>query len=267
MHDEYEKLLAVFFDRGELHLTDLRSPMGKALLANPFEDSVILEPVYAKDGPIGHEALSRPRNVAGVFSIAAFSETAYKSGAFVEFDLLTTAAALQQADEWPISINISVISALSPEFWYQAKQMTRNVDFEGCMFEILEHDVDPDTDISLVRDLKDQGYIFALDDFSGGQSHDNRLAAFGDIVEYIKLDGKLVRGKIDGTPDEVDAFDRVIAKITDAAPHAKLIAEHVHDRTEADLLFRMGVHAVQGRDLNPKDFSTTPTLVGQSAEM
>ncbi|MGH1374927.1 MAG: EAL domain-containing protein [Alphaproteobacteria bacterium] len=240
----------------------------RALVTDAFKNGAIQEPIYGEDKILAYESLARPKDKTKEYSIGALSQAYYDIGRAVEFDVLTCSIGLDYAKEnkkLPVTLNTSVESVLSPVFW---KKMEKHFKDNGIspgqvIFEILEHDVDINTDISHLRDLKEQGYRFALDDFSIGQDHENRLIVFCDLVDFIKIDGPLVRAGLGETGEEThnfteEQFLETINTLQERAPHAQLIAERTRSPYEAIILFEMGIDGVQGLKLEAEDFYYTP---------
>ena len=227
-----------------------------ALVTNAFAQGAVREPIFGREGVIARESLIRPGTKTYKFSVGDLSLEFYKKRLHVDFDLLTCAIGLQHVKKFPVTLNISVESALTPTFWQQIEEYIAHRAPQDIIFEILEHEVSPSVDISHLEDLKERGYRFALDDYSVGSGHVNRLLAFGDLVDYVKIDGKLVRAGLgdNDTKFTPEDFDSVIAQIRDHAPHTQLVAEFVETREEADRLFEMGFAGVQGRALKEEDF-------------
>lgn len=234
-----------------------------SVIYDAYKNGGIQEPIYGTDRIIASESLARPKDSLGrQYSIGLLSEQFYKQGHAVNFDILTTSNALKQAQTFPVSINISVTSALSPHFWKETKKRMEREEIapNDIVFEILEHDVDPAADISILEDLKENDFRFALDDFIGNEFDEHRLAAFANLVEFIKIEGKVIRGGLgdkdmEYTPEDLE---RAITMIEYNAPDAKLIAERVRSFEEAQTLFDRGFVGVQGRQLNAEDFHYTP---------
>lgn len=211
-----------------------------------------------QDGDIiAHEILTRPRGPDQVsIPIQDITTSGHVLGMDEELDLVMIKNALEKSDALPITLNISVKAANSPKFWEKVRPDLAIFHPEDIIFEILEHDVDWDADISHLEKMRQRGYRFALDDFSIGQDHDNRMAVYGNLVDFVKIDGALVRGGLgDADAKFTQAqFSERIAHIKETCPHAQLIAEYVKTRAEADVLFAAGISGVQGRDLKPHDF-------------
>lgn len=246
----------------------------QAVLNNAFKNSAVQETIYYKDGSVlAHESLCHPTDASGKrYSIANISKLAYECGLSKTFDIMTSSLGIKKAvktGKIPITINISVESALDPEFFDEIykRVLKRGLNPKDIIFEILEHDVELDADISHLHALKRQGYRFALDDFGKGQSHDNRLEVFGDIIDFIKIDGPYVRAYLEETyhyksapnknllyypNDLADILEKIEKK---GLGHIPIIAEFVQNMKEIEKLVPLGVTGYQSRDLKPKAFS------------
>ncbi|MGH1378454.1 MAG: EAL domain-containing protein [Alphaproteobacteria bacterium] len=241
---------------------DVIAEFKEALESNAFKRRHIkTEAIYGQNETIAYEILSRPNNGEKSFSIGHLSQLSYELDIAREFDALTCSNALKVAEESPltrpITLNISVDSALSYNFWGFLGAKIEKFEPEDIIFEILENDVDVNADITHLKNFQDRGYRFALDDFSIGQDHENRLSVFGDLVDFIKIDGPFVRAGLGDEDTEFtkEQFDTTIQRLRDDYPNSKLIAERVNNREEAQYLFDMGFSGVQGWDLKEQDFA------------
>jgi diguanylate cyclase (GGDEF)-like protein/PAS domain S-box-containing protein len=94
---------------------------------------------------------------------------------------------------------------------------------------------------SFVRELKDKGFQFALDDFGSGLSSFAYLKSLP--VDFIKIDGAFVRNLVD------DPVDFAMVRAINDMGHAlgkRTIAEFVENERTAEMLQDMGVDFVQG---------------------
>ncbi len=243
----------------------------RALITDAFKNGAIQEPIYGQDRIIAYESLARPKDKTRSYSIGKLSEEYYEIGRAVEFDVLTCSIGLDYAraeHKLPITLNVSVESVLSPFFWEKMEKHLKDnmMSPKQVIFEILEHDVDINTDISHLTELKEQGFRFALDDFSVGQDHENRLTVFGGLVDFVKIDGPLVRAGLGDTEEECkghteEQFINTVDALHEQAPHAKLIAERTRSPYEAISLFETGIDGVQGLKLEAEDFYYTPEAI------
>ena len=116
---------------------------------------------------------------------------------------------------------------------------------QNIRFEITERglsETNRETFRSVVRQLRDEGYLFGLDDFGTGQSG---LEYFSNInPDFLKLDRRFVNA-ID-TPDSVDY--QLLLTIFQLADSLKLslIAEGVETQTQRQWLIDHGIFYGQG---------------------
>ncbi len=242
-------------------LHEFASDIAQSVINDAYKNGAIQEPIYGVDKIIASESLARPKDkINGNYSIGAISEEFYRRGLAEKFDALTCSIGIDHAEHFPATLNIAVESALSIAFWEEIDRHVKGVAAENFIFEILEHDVDIRADISHLYELKDMGYRFALDDYSGNKIDTRRLYVFGELVDYIKIDGPLVRAGLgdEDTGSSAAKFESIFNFLKINYPDVMLIAERVRTAQEAQTLFDMGFDGVQGRDLKPEFFHYTP---------
>ncbi len=242
-------------------LEDLSEDVVQSVIYDAYKNGAVQEPIYGKFAVLAAESLARPKDdMHGAYSIGELSKEFYRRGLAEKFDVLTCSIGIKHATQLPATLNISVESALSPTFWAEIEQRVEGFEPENFIFEILEHDVDVNADIEHLKALKERGFRFALDDFTGNALDENRLAVFGDLVDYIKIDGPLVRASFDDEGEGYTAtqFEKLVETLRTDHPETQLIAERVRTAEEAQTLFDMGFAGVQGRQLKPEFFPYTP---------
>lgn len=185
----------------------------------------------------------------------------YNKGQGVLFDVIVVSLALADAkakDHFPISINIAPKSAHSEEFWGYVDSVMEGLNPKDVVFELLEHDVPKNADLSILCQKKAEGYRFALDDITTDKRSFERLNFYGEIADFVKIDGKAVRQGLDKSDILLTGL---MAAIKSAAPQAEVIAEHVQNHEEArNLKDVFGMHFAQGQKLKPIVVSATPAL-------
>lgn len=253
-----------------------------ALVSHAFKGrKIIQESFFGDDHYLAHEALARPKATHKLFlksdykkhlNMQDISDGYYDSNAHIEFDTLLCKNALYSADKFPVTLNISVKSALSDNFWQNIEEDLQCYAPEDIIFEILEHDVNVNANISHLGDLHDLGYRFLLDDYNvipstGGLEHSSKheklLCVFGDLVMGIKIDGSLVRAGLGDERNEKvgiihyrDNFHDLVTKFNNDFSDKIIIAERVYNPDEAAFLHKeCGIDYVQGRDLRHEDFN------------
>ena len=221
-------------------------------------------PVKDEDNNIlFYESLSRPIDNNGVSqAIYPLVNEYYDHHQHYDLDLCTCFTAMEVAEInnlKPISLNISVASALNPHFFDFIETDLKTFGFkpEDIIFEILEHPVDRDANIEHLEKLKAKGCRFALDDFGIEKKFQDHLHVFGDLVDFIKVDGQpyvrdyLDKVNCDETAPSSDKCD-LIKILIDINRHygtnkiPSLIAEHVHNRQEIPILKKLGFVGFQG---------------------
>ena len=275
----HQLLLHAVFAKRTVPKSEFDQEHIEALLKDAFKNGSIQEPVYGQDQYVAHESLARPIDNDGKrYSISNISNLFYEKGLGVQFDTVTSSMGMKCAENKPITLNISVQSALNPEFFDGIKtRMEKNgLNPEDIIFEILEHDVDPKANVEHLQALKNEGFRFALDDFSislkdktVSKENMNRVAAFGHIADFAKIDGPIVRALFEETYATQNRhgknktytnldFEITLHMIEASLPNAQIIAERVYNTKEANILFEKGITGVQGWDLKPEDFYYTP---------
>ena len=229
------------------HIKDEFQDIKRALDSDAFRAKALFEPIFGPKNILAHEALARPEGNGQAFPIQALANKMYRLGFAAQLDTLTALNALKHAREFPLTLNISVESALSEKFWNALLPRIARFSPQDIIFEILEHDVHPAADTLILESVRGMGYRFALDDFGLGGSHNRRLQVFGDYVDFIKIDGAYLQKLYVHDPDNLKAL---IKYLNMTYPKAALIAEHVRHFDQAAILFAMGFAGVQGRDLS-----------------
>ncbi|MFP4386675.1 MAG: EAL domain-containing protein [Alphaproteobacteria bacterium] len=221
---------------------------------------------------LAHETLCAPVKTGGdnTPSILEISRAYYETGKHTVFDTCTSLLGLQEAantGKFPVTLNISVASALDPGFFQAIDEyvQAQRLNPEDIIFEILEHDVDPNADADHLQHLKRKGYRFALDDFGTGTSRQNRLTVFGKHVDFIKVDGPFIRSFLHDS-GFISPYDRQEGSPAHCSndleailtglhtffaqrniPTPSLIAERPHTCQEITTLTQMGFTGFQSR--------------------
>lgn len=143
------------------------------------------------------------------------------------------------------SINLSGHSVGDPEMqdFIREQAMIHRVPADRFCFEVTETAmmVDIERAISFIEMLREDGFLFAIDDFGAG------LASFGYLkrlpVDYVKIDGMFVRDI-----EEDDSHAAIVASINQISKvmGKQTIAEFVENDQIAKRLWMIGVDYVQG---------------------
>ncbi|MBS1213408.1 MAG: hypothetical protein H6R26_2025, partial [Proteobacteria bacterium] len=200
------------------------------------------------------EVLLRLQDAAGhVISPGAFLPEAERLNIAARVDHWTLRNVLGLLRESPercapferISINLSGQSLGEATFRRSALHLLESsgADLTKLCFEVtetaaMEHADDAAT---FIRDLHANGIAFSLDDFGNGFSSFGHLKALP--VDYVKIDGRLVKNILDDPLDRVAV--KCFAEVAKAAGK-QAIAEWVENEATGMALRELGIDYVQG---------------------
>ena len=244
-------------DSDSLRSTHKRIHWAKTLRDALDEDRLILfcQPVVRlKDQkPVHREVLARIRDEDGRYILPGnFIELAESLGLIQEIDLRVVEKLLAfMSDSRQIGkklryfVNLSRVS-ISDQRWikrFLALLRDSGVNPGQLVFEITETAAMSEIDVTLtfIRQLKDMGCRFALDDFGAGFSSFYYLKRFE--VDYLKIDGSFIRDLA------TDEGSRIFVKaLNDVARELdkQVIAEWVETPEVLKLLIEMGTQFGQG---------------------
>lgn len=221
----------------------------------PGEDGKLWEHIVRDLPNMQHhyEVLIRLRGTDGeIIHPSAFLPTAERFNMMRELDrwVVTHAlralknAALRRADT-VFAINLSGVSVSDQTLLPFIKNLfaEHRIDPRAIIFEVTETAAISGLDEAriFIRELSALGCRFALDDFGSGFSSFAQLKHLN--VDFIKIDGQLIRGIANNTVDR-----SIVASINDIA-HAlgkRTVAEYVQDVHVLRTLKECGVDFVQG---------------------
>lgn len=284
-----EELNLSGFAKMEQILSELPTdPIGQYNLSAEDPGARLETIVGPDETPIAEESLLEKKDGVSNQDIANYH---YSTGQHLTFDLSTAKAGIIKAANRedktvPVTLNVSVKSAQNSEFFEEIDKLVQEYSLkpQDIIFEILEHDVDPDADVSHLQTLKDQGYRFALDDLDVGLSHYDRLNVFGEYIDFIKFDGSCIRGFLNeigvvNTEEPNTHYDyeegdlELLLEAIDTyynsryhLPVPALIAEHVHEKKEVEFLRELGFcgfqshYSKQNKQKAQSDNLANPTL-------
>lgn len=244
-------------DSGSIRSTHKRVHMAKKLREVLEEDRLVLysQPVVrlSDRAPVHHEILVRIREEDGKITLPGqFIEVAESLGLIQEIDLTVVSKLIEfiktrHQKEMKIRyfVNLSRVS-ISDRHW--VKRFHRlledsEISPNQLVFEITETAAMSEIDVTLsfIRELKEMGSRFALDDFGAGFSSFYFLKRFD--VDYLKIDGGFIRDLCS------DAGNRVFVKaLCDVARglSKQVIAEWVETQETLKILLEMGSQYGQG---------------------
>ncbi len=195
-----------------------------------------------------YECLARILDNGKIISPDKFIDLATKARQIPFLTKAIVRRAFEKFSEYPeleFSINVSAMD-LQDDFllkqvgYWQEKTM---IDPSRVVFEILETE-----DIyrygilkKSIAKLKEMGYKIAIDDFGTGYS--NFISLFEYKVDYIKIDGSLIKGLSD-EPHKIEMVKNLNSLIHMCG--AKSIAEFVSDEKIQNIAKEIGVDYSQG---------------------
>jgi EAL domain-containing protein (putative c-di-GMP-specific phosphodiesterase class I) len=210
--------------------------------------------VHLQEGaPHHYEALIRLRDESGnVLPPDVFIKVAEKFGLATKIDCMVVTACIQKLAELAhagnpagLSINLSGKSVGNAELLNLIKSelAKTGVDPTRIIFEITETAAFHNLDLvqKFVRDTKQLGCRFALDDFGVGFSSFYYIKQLD--IDYLKIDGSFIRNLQESENDRV--FVQAMVEIS-RVYGMKVIAEWVENSENMSLLMEMGVDYGQG---------------------
>ena len=199
------------------------------------------------------EILVRLRDDHGnVVLPSQFIESAESLGMVQEIDMRVVERLLehlQSPEQRDVKIryfvNLSRVSISDPHWVrrFQSMLSVAPVNHSQLVFEITETAAMSDVDVTqhFIRELKEMGCRFALDDFGAGFSSFYYLKRFD--VDYLKIDGSFVR---DLATDEGNRiFVRALCDVARGL-NKQVVAEWVENRRTLEILNEMGTLYGQG---------------------
>ncbi len=201
----------------------------------------------------GLEMLSHwPNGPSGPVEPAEFFQTAENCGLIMPLTLWCLNNGLRECGEWqkilpnvPVSINFSALVVTDlhlPEAVFGALSLW-DIDSERLTVEVTESAImsNPETCLTILRQLHERGIRIAIDDFGTGYSS---LAYLKQLpVDILKIDQSFVTNMIESLPDR-----RIVQSVIDLAHNFDLtvVAEGVENEETLDTLTLMGCQRAQG---------------------
>jgi diguanylate cyclase (GGDEF)-like protein len=229
--------------------TELESAINDSALQSFYQPIVDVE-----TGELaGVEMLSRwPNGPFGPVHPSIFINTAERCGLIMPLTLWCLNNGLRECGEWqealpnvPVSINFSTLILTNPhlpEVVLSALNLW-GANVGRLTVEVTESAImsDPETCLSILRQLHDNGVKIAIDDFGTGYSS---LAYLKQLpVDILKIDQSFVTNMITNLADR-----RIVQSVIDLAHNFDLtvVAEGVEDEETLDTLTLMGCQRAQG---------------------
>lgn len=233
---------------------ELEDRLELALAQDEFE-AYFQPKVDMRDGTlVGSEALVRWNHpVRGLLMPGSFIPFFERNGSVMEVDLYIYEQVCRTVREWldrklavkPVSCNFSSLHFDSPDF---PDRVTAIADRHGVPHALLELELtesaimgNPEAVCAQVLQLKERGFLIAIDDFGSGYSSLGQLQQL--MADVLKLDRSFVgRGQL-GTRERI-----VIGSVVGLARQLGMdvICEGVENGEQAEMLIGLGCHKAQG---------------------
>jgi len=197
-----------------------------------------------------YEVLTRIVIGDRVIAAAEFIETAEGMGAVgkIDYQLIDMAFSRVREKNYQgyLFLNLSPKALVLNEFMPTVRRFLSDyhINPSKIVFEITERDTVKNLTLieHFVRDLKSEGFRFAIDDFGAGYSSYQYLKTFS--VDYLKVDGEFIRNM-----GEDGSTERAIVKSIAALAESlgiKTIAEYVETRAILGQVESTGIDYAQG---------------------
>ncbi len=203
-----------------------------------------------KGNVLAYEVLTRIVLPDRVISAAEFIETAESMGAIskIDYQLIEQAFAKVQESGYQgkLFLNLSPKVLVLNEFVPTVRSMLKNfgLDPSKLVFEITERDTVKTLSYieQHIRDLKREGFRFAIDDFGAGYSSFQYIKTFS--IDFLKVDGEFIRNM---TPTNT-IEKAIVSSIADLADKLgiKTIAEFVENKEILGEVESSGINYAQG---------------------
>lgn len=151
----------------------------------------------------------------------------------------------EKQDKVTLSVNVSRITALQPNFlhWYKQTKNKYNISGDGLILEFTENGIVKDIEYvaDLIVDLQKAGFTCAMDDFGSGQSSLNMLQNLP--LNILKLDGDFFKHIQMDSRNEI-----IVYSILSMARRLNMstVAEGVELHQQEQQLYTMGCDYIQG---------------------
>ncbi|MFN7065390.1 MAG: putative bifunctional diguanylate cyclase/phosphodiesterase [Aquificaceae bacterium] len=196
----------------------------------------------------GFEVLMRLRVDGELMPAGSFMPTAEEMGIIGELDKVLIEGLFRRISnmegDFIFFINLSP-KELTDEFtdWIVSTTNAYKIDTQRIVFEITEREAIQDlvkTSV-FIRNMREAGFKFAIDDFGSGYSSFIYLKYLP--VDFLKIDGEFVKSLKGSSVDKV--FVKSIVDMAKAL-NIKTVAEHVEDGEILSILLDLGVDFAQG---------------------
>ena len=199
--------------------------------------------------PESCEVLCRIETAEGVVAASEFIEIAENLGVVGKLDFILMEKAFMKAREenyqGNLFINLSPKTMIIDEFITGMTRLTNEYGIEHgrVVFELTERETVKNLSLleKFVRELKHQGFKFAIDDFGSGFSSFHYIRSFP--IDYVKIEGVFVRNMLNDYRDM--AF---VKTLTTLAREFRIdtIAEYIESEEILDAVRELGIDYAQG---------------------
>lgn len=203
---------------------------------------------------VGTEALARWQHpTEGLIMPDQFISLFESNGFILELDFYIYEKVCQLLRKWldagepvmPVSVNVSKAHLANPQFGSQLKALIEQYRITSDLLELeLTESIlfdDAQEAVSMILDLKNQGFSILIDDFGSGYSSLNLLKDL--TVDILKLDKEFFRK--DGMTEKdkiiVDGIIRIAKDL-----NLRILSEGVETQEQVDFLTAAGCHFAQG---------------------
>ena len=200
---------------------------------------------------VGHEVLARLTEADGqIVPAGEFIALAERAGlvSTLDFDILERALSLADGREIPgrLFFNLTPNAMAIPDFVPRIMETVRNhrLPASHLAFEITEREAIKNIRIveTLIRELKELGFLFSIDDFGAGFSSHHYLRAFP--VDYLKIDAPFIQGAGKGHAVDLAIVHSIVKLATSLG--VQTVGEGIETEEDLEAAKSCGVTLGQG---------------------
>ena len=239
-----EDVAGVFRTNGEVNMLVMNALEEKSGI--PYFQPI----VNVETGRVeGCEVLSRIKTIKGILTAGEFIEAAERIGIVSKLDYVLMEKAFEKAEaegyDGSLFLNLSPKSLILKEFIPGVMDLARRygIGHSRIVFEITEKDAVRNISLleKFIRDLKLEGFNFAIDDFGAGFASFQYIKRFP--IDYVKISGKFIKNMI------VDPKDMALVKTVVVLCREfgiKAVAEYVENDEIMEAVKQAGIVYGQG---------------------
>lgn len=202
----------------------------------------------------GSEALVRWNHPArGLLMPSSFMPLFERNGAVVQIDIYVFEQVCKALKQWSkqglpihrVSCNFSSLHFDRADFPQQLADIAARYDVPHALLEveITESSImrNPESACAQIMQLKERGFLIAIDDFGSGYSSLGQIQQI--MADVLKLDRSFVQRNILGTREQI-VLSNVIRMATELG--MSVICEGVETGEQAEILIQLGCRNAQG---------------------